>query len=180
MKKKLAGLLTFVMILSLFTLTSIAEPMQYSEKPTIGTESSDPNFTSGFQMKSTLTKDKSSDGQAVDSYTAAADSDHAEITAWRYHFYKRSSTSFYADAITYADDYADKISHIIQIERWNGYYWQIYSSDYDIGYDIDTFFSDTDFDVEKGYYYRIRVDHELIDNGYNEIQYSVSDYLYAG
>jgi len=180
MKKKLAGLLTFVMILSLFTLTSIAEPMQYSEKPTIGTESSDPNFTSGFQMKSTLTKDKSSDGQAVDSYTAAADSDHAEILMWKYSFYKRSSTSFYASATTYADEPADRIAHLIELLRWNGYYWESYSMDYDVGFDIDYFFSETDFNVEKGYYYMITVGHSLSDNGYNEYQHSNSDYLYAG
>jgi hypothetical protein len=81
-------------------------------------------------------------------------------------------------ATTYASQTVNSIGITFYLQKWNGYSWEYVDSGVDYSAsNRDSYTNNVTYSVEKGYYYRARTIHWVVNGGQYEQGERYSDYL---
>lgn len=162
--------ISVLIILFVSILGIKAEASSYpkcSIKPTEGVESSYSDYGYSYETKtnSGLTTNAITQNGAISSYAS-------EI-------YKVSSGYVKGYGKTVATMLVDEIGYTIYFQMWDGYNWINVSSVHNSGMNT-TYIQDYHFKVvTPNRYYRVNVEHYVIDNGIKDVTISTSSYIFV-
>jgi hypothetical protein len=175
MKKLISTIMLTILMLTSISLPAKASEslyaQKYSEIPTTGVKSKDNNIGTGSISTSNQTNSLYSSMTVIQ--------DTPLIT-----YGECSITNGYDGTIrgygrTITSNIVQQIGYTLYLQTWNGYTWtDIYSTTVS-RYNTATASQINSISVQRGKYYRVKVDHYAVDYGTSDSRTSISDYIYV-
>lgn len=157
-----------ILFISIIVVAANATPTRkYSVKPTEGVESPYADYGSAYNSN------------VSNNLSTNAVTQYGEISSYACSINKVSSGYVKGYGKTVATMLVDEIGYILYFQMWDGYNWINIDSISNVGYNT-TNMQDYHFKtVQPNKYYRVKVEHYVLDNGIKDTAESTSTYIFV-